>query len=442
MVHGGPAAPTSKAASVTIDVHGDIAPEKRRAAFEKSNQELVSRPNRENFKSDAGFELAKAEADYQLAKYELIVADASQAHAAYTVSHEKKGTQFEGEVVAAKDTALAKVISRIGKEPDAFAGIATENADLVANINVPLDPAVARQMKTVAEKIKAAADHRIDNSSRVEQDQKADDKQFAELLFQVASDVAEMDTLNGVVRIWRGSQDKLTTLSATRVQHGEKYRELVRKFKHAEAGPKKIQGVEVHKLTNVKLEKDAPELFGAEGAVYVATGDKAVWVAAGPEAMQRLEQAIEAASPGKGAATGGRSGKQAIDVHGNLQALAAAWDTIGMRLESRPDSRKNKSEEKSAKEPKAAKRTEKATDAGTGKSDRKADTKKPVTAATVSDLDLHKIAGESFKHGEGKFTISLTGDGDKAKLLMTGDEDMLRFVGNVLSKFTKENLED
>jgi hypothetical protein len=447
MVHGGPTAPLTKDESLTVDMQSDIAPQQRRAAFEKSKDDLLERPRRDKFKDDATFELAKAAADFDLARLELVVADSSQLHAVYTVNHDKKTSQFEAEVIAAPNTPLASMISRIGHAPDAFAPIATDNADLVANFNLPNDPALGRKLKDVAAKAKAMAEARIDASSKIEENQKADDKEFAHLIYEVATDIAGMDTFNAAVRIWSGSEGKLTSLYAARVPQGEKYREILRKFKHHEQAERKIPGVEVHKLLNARLQKDAPELFGADAAVYVATTENSIWFAAGPQAMERLEQAVEKSLPGKGAATGGNSGKKAVDVRADVHSLAAAWDAIGVRFNSGSDAKGAESKgdkdqpesrpAKASKASKASKPSEKDSDA-----DNKSDRKKTLSASTVKDLELHKIAGKSFKKGDGKFTMSVTQDGDKAKVLMTSDEGILRFVGNVLSAFTKENLED
>ncbi len=448
MVRGGPAAPSDKAASMAIDIRGDISPEQRRQAFEKSKEDLLTKPRREDFKTDEAFELAKADADFQLAKIELVVADSSQLHATYTVSREKMTAQFEAEVTAVPNTPLAKVISQTGSQPDAFAGISKDNADLVANINLPIDPALGRKMKDLAAKAKAAADKRIDNSSKINADQKPDDKAFAQLVYEIATDIAGMDTFNSAVRIWSGSENKLTSLSVSRVPHGEKYRELVRKFKHSEPVQAKTKNVEIRKLVNARLEDKAPELFGAEGAVYVAIADKSIWFAAGPEAMQRLEQALEAPSAA-GAASGGSSNNKAIEVHAELQSLVAAWDAIGMRIGSRSDD-DEKSESKPAKSTKSPDNTEKGK-SERGKSDKSEKSagattdkkeRKEAIKSTVSDLELRKVAKESFKRGDGHFTMSVTREGEKAHVVMTSDEGILRLVGAVLSKFTKENLED
>jgi hypothetical protein len=435
MARGQKVEASEKGGSLSIQILGDVEPARRHTAFEKSKQDILSRPKREDFNSDADFELAQAVVEYQLAKLELLVADASHVDAVYTVSREKKNSKFEAEVTPAANTPLAKDFSRFGQHPDLFAGVSHQNAVVSAAVNMPVDEALGKLMKVVAAKAHAAASARLDASSRLDANQVQVDKDFSNLIFQIATDVAGMDTCNGFLRTWSDSEGKLTTLVGTRISQVDKIRELLHKFKQSERVAS-IAGAETVKVTSAHRKKDAPELFDAEGSIFVATSDEAVWFALGPQAQERLGQAIQAAPHGKDSAkeSGKSTGQPAIELRAEMRPLAQVWDAIGTRHRPRPEakpasSRKSKSDSKTTTK----------SDSG---DDTKADRKKAVSASAVTDLHLHKIAGESFKEQDGHFDLSLTSEGDKAKIVITSDEGVLRFVGKVLSEFTKQNLAD
>ncbi len=214
---------------------------------------------------------------------------------------------------------------------------------------------------------------------------------------------------------------------------------MLHKFKQSERVAA-IAGAETVKVTSPHRKKDAPELFDAEGSIFVATSDEAVWFALGPQAQERLDQAIQAAPHGKDSAKDSEktSGQSAMEIRAEMRPLALVWDAIGSRNSPRPEAKPASSRKSKADSKTAAKSDSKSESAD----DTKGDRKKAVSASAVTDLQLHKIAGESFKEKDGHFDLSLAGEKDKAKVVITCDEGVLRFVGKVLSEFTKQNLAD
>jgi hypothetical protein len=312
-------------------------------------------------------------------------------------------------------------------------------------------------MKAVASHGRTAANARIDSSTKLDANQKQTGKDFSDLISEIATDIAGMDTFNGCLRTWSGNEGKLTTVGAARVSNSDKFRERLQKFKQKDRVEKPIAGVELHHLTAAHWKENAPELFDAEGSVYVGTSDKAIWFALGPEARERIEQAIQAAAgkSDKGGAKG--ESQKALDLHAELQPLARVWDAIGSRQPRHSGKEESAARGKSKPEsqPKANSSTKSAAN-GSTKSSAKSETTagadgkpKPGSKMTagetktkIADLQLHKVAGETFKDGNGRIDVSLTHEGDKVKLLIDCDEGVLRFAGKILSVFTKQNLAD
>jgi hypothetical protein len=127
-----------------------------------------------------------------------------------------------------------------------------------------------------------------------------------------------------------------------------------------------------------------------------------------------------------------------------MQPLAHVWNAV--RSRSAPKQKKSKTDSSvSAKDASKTAKTETPKAGGnTGASHEMTSNRTRLADAksSVSDLELHKVASEAFQKGDGHFSLSLKREGDKAKLLVTCDEGILRFVGLTLSKFTKDNLAD
>jgi hypothetical protein len=432
--------PGEKGSSLNLRIQGDVEPARRHAAFEKSKQDILSRPKREKFDNDADFQLAQAVIDYQLAKIELLVADSAEVQAAYTVARDKKNSHFEAQVTPASGTQLAKDFANLGRRPDRFAGVTRQNAVVTAAVNVPVDVALGKLLKVVAEKAHASTVARIDSSKELDANQVQIDKDLANLVLAITSDVAGMDTFNGFLRAWSDSEGNLTTVGATRVSQIDRIRESLQKFRHRERIQHSIAGAETLKVSNEHWKKDAPELFGTEGSIYIATSDQAVWFALGPQALERLDEAIQATGHEKGSSTGGgkASARPAVEVQADMRPLTQVWDAIWSRRAPRHEVKpvaytKPKVDSKTAT--KSEPKSEKADGA-------KGERKTAVTASAIADLELHKIAADSFKEKDGRFELSLVKEGDKARVAITCDEGILRFAGKVLSEFTKQNLAD
>jgi len=413
---GGLSAPKN-APTMLLRIDGESAPPaRRREAFEKAKEHILSLPKKGERESEAGFALKKAMLDYQLAKYELLFADSSQMQLAWTTSHEKKRANIEVEVGAAKGTSLAEDIGRIGQSPDEFAGVSRQDAVLAGSFNVPIDPLLARSLKAVVRQGREAASEKIAQASNLKAGQKAIDKEFVDLLFDVIDDVAGMSIFNGFVRTWSNADGTLTTVGAAQVSGGEKYREAVRKFKSRErveqtsTGP---TGVEIHKVIVTQWQNDYRELFDRDGSVFIGTSEKAVWYAVGANALERLEQSL--------AEAGGHSAtkrESAVELTAEMRPLVAVWKAIDGR---RPTGAAAKFKEKS--EPKQNPSVAQA-------------------ASVLTSLELPGIAVEAFQAGQDNVSLSLARRGDKVTLSAQFDAGTLRFVGKALSKFVKDNLED
>jgi hypothetical protein len=294
--------------------------------------------------------------------------------------------------------------------------VSQQNAALSGAINVPVDPAIAKSLKTVVREARQVVHEKIDQSSDRGADQKSIDRNFAELIFACLDDVAGMSVFDSFVRTWSNGDGTLTTVGAVQISDGEKYRELVRKFPTREGVERNATGeagVEIHKVVVTQWRKDYQELFDRDGSVFIGTSDTALWYAFGEKARDRLEQTIHEAKENSGTKT-----EAAVTVHARMLPLVEVWEKIHAR---RPAA--------GAAKPKA-------------KNEKKEEPVATRAVSTVAELNLPKIAAEAYRGGHDEISLSLSRHGPKAVWSARFDEGTLRFIGKTLSKFVKDNLED
>jgi hypothetical protein len=230
-------------------------------------------------------------------------------------------------------------------------------------------------------------------------------------------DVVSLPAFNGFVRTWSNQDGTLTTVGATRISDGQKFVEAVQKIHGRESVGKKGGGgrddqVEVHKLTANRWREDFQELFDKEGSLFIGTSKNAIWYAAGENALERLEQSIQEA------AAKGAEPDTAFDLQAEMRPLAEVWSKIHSRRpqsSARNVARKNQEKDK-------------------------ADVAR--AASVIADLDLPGIAKAAYHGGHDAISFSVKKQDQKAVLAAQFDEGTLRFVGQVLSQFVKDNLED
>ena len=406
-------------ATLALRVDGRAAAvEQRRAAFEKSREQVLSRMKKNEEESDAEFAFRRTLVSYQLAKFGLIFSESSQARITWTTSHSKKRSDIDAEIVPAKGTSLEKNLQQVGQLPDAFAGVSKKDTVLSSMINMPVNGALAESFKTVVKQGQEVAQARIDNSSNIESGQKETDRDIAKLIFDVMDDVSSLPVFNGFLRIWLNNDGTLTTVAATRVSDGLKLDEAIQKIGGREkVGKKRGRGseaeVEICKVTAHQWHQDYQELFDKDGSVYIGASKNAVWYAAGENALQRLEQSIEEAGDASATAQ-----DNVFEMEAEMRPLAEVWSRIHSRL-AKGGAQTVAEKGKAGEKPQAAR-----------------------AASVIASLNLPKLATEAYRGGHDVVALSLKRHDDREVLAAHFDEGTLRFIGQALSQFVKDNLQD
>lgn len=390
-----------------------LSPKQRSAAFEKSRTLFLKELTQGKSETDAEFKLRKSASEQQAHELDRLFSQAANAELAFSTSTEKKQSNVRGKLTAAKDTELAKSIAQITQEPNQFASISSEGTVFSLSYNLAIDEKQQELLKTVAKDGRAALQGRIEKSERRDSNQKAIDVDLVGLVFDIINDGLGERQVNGFMRTWAESEGKLTTVGGARVANGVKIVELLQKVAARQKGMVRfkietVAGVDIHKLTFSEDSKNYPELLDSEGALYVGTAEHAAWYALGEKSLERLKSAIHEAEGS------GKKDDTAVTVQAHLAPLADTLDRIMTRHRDKID-----------RSPKSEK-----------------DSRAQRAAKTVRDLELEKVALHAFQKGNDTISATLKGSGDSVELKAEFNEGVLRFVGEALSKFVKDNLED
>lgn len=424
-----------KGESLTVRIDGQAEGAKdRHKAFQGTRHDLLEKVERAEGETEADFALKRAYAEYQLDKLELLFAEASKAHLAWTTSHEKKTGRLQASVTGAEGSALAQSITAAGKSPDQFGGISAQQCVSAGSFNAPIAAPLKDPLTALSKRAREVFKAKVDRKGAAEGEQ-ALQLDLIDLLFDGVDEVNATGLLNGFMRTW-ANDGNLTSVGAVQVRDGSRFsqrlQELARRNgKNVQLKVEKQGSVEIHKAT-LTGQKDYPELIGADGAIFIGTSDKALWYAVGEGALERLKQAI-------GEAKSRESGSGSIaEVSIHLRPLVEVWEKIDAR-QAKNDGKERP--ERTAKTNKSDKAKNDKKDKSAEASKEKGDLAKRAKSA-VSDLDLLHVALKAFADGQDMIKLSATRKGDQMDVDLGLEEGVLRFVGMGLSRFVKDNLAD
>ena len=394
-------------------------PEKRKEGFQKAKTELIGALTKGESESEAAFAARKALTEHQIAEFERFFVESSRILIGWNVSDAAKDATLGVDMAAIPGTAFEKSVDILGQTPDEFAGVSKKDAVFSLSLNFALDPLRQAFVKDISNLERNLLKKEITESEKRTPEEKAVDSDMVDLVCDVAEGTSKLGIANAFIRSWKNTDGTLSTVAGGRIADGAKAQFEKMLDDIASRSPnnkveKKIETegeIEIHKLTIPRLHDDLPEFIGADGAVYVGTHDKTVWLASGDKALELLKNAMQETK-----AAGPKPGPD-LDLSVNLGPYIEILNAY---------------------------RTRNPTTTTTTPAAKSDDGKKKIkkVEALISPADLRKLAVEAFKSGKDTVALSIHREEKQVKVKLKFDEGCLRFAGKVLSKFVKENLED
>lgn len=380
-------------------VNADVTQEARdtrRETFHKNVfDELVAAVGSRDDESKEEFDLRKLGIEQQLTEFERYYADTATARIGWTADTKKVTGTADILLEAIPESELAAALVLLNKAPNRFANVQrSENAILSLRLNNPLDPLRRKHFEEFYALLRPVLKTRINEKEGLEAGEKQGREKLVDLVIDMLDAGAQAGVAEGFAEIVPNGKSH-TGVVGIRSPNGKQADDIVAMLPTAngkiaiKTNAATVGGVTIHEVT-LPIEElpGLASLFGESNTILVGTEKEVVWLAAGPDAMTALTNAInDVAKPNEGSA-------------------ADPFLDLSMRLRPWMDVRS-----KSAGE-------------------------------TGGDPALREIVLESLKNGDDSLSLTLgRDDQNRVNGKLVVKEAVFRLVGRLMAKFSKENLE-
>jgi len=380
-------------ALITNDKEGVDA---RKISMTSTRKQLLAAVKKKRDETENAFELRKLAFAHQMDELERIFAESQKMVIGWTTDSIKNEGRLEFTLKAIEGTSLEKSIKEFATKPSYFAKIPVKQDGILnGRIIHPLDEMRRANFTAFYKLILPTLKDRIANNKKLSEDQITAGSKVAELVIQMLDAGKETALVDAFIDSNPDEDGKYIMLAGIRSKDGAKLREVVEllpnllKDQTVELDFVKEEGLSIHKI-NIKeqFQEGFYEQFGSGEALYVGSTPDALWMAAGSKAVDRIKTAAKLVTE----APPEEVSPNVIEL--NVKTLP--WLKMIDRLREKKGNKKNQ--------------------------------------------ELRDLALKSLTNTDDTFTFVMKRDGDtidgKAKL----DKGILRFIGNIIAKFSKETL--
>jgi hypothetical protein len=252
------------------------------------------------------------------------------------------------------------------------------------------------------------------------------------------ADVATQAELTGCLRSWETKPGYFDTLGALKIADQAKYADMLKQLAglggalKVDLDVETVGGVTLHKIAGKSLQNSLPEFISADGTVWIGLGPNVLWYASGDGVQARLKAAIAEAQAANAPEVA------PLQVAVRMGPLARFGDSYRKR---NPAPAKPKATPAAKPAPKADGEGSKKPVLARGNKEEGASPLAQLTTL-LGEMNLQALATQALQGKDDTLAVSLTREGDKARVDMQADTGLLRFVGKAVSKFVKDNLSD
>lgn len=377
-------------------VNDDLKPasmKTRAASFRRDvREEMLALVARREDEAKEDYELRRLTAEQQLDEWEWFFAESQRAVAGWTADVTTGVGTGESRLDPIPDTDLAKAVKLLGVDPSHFANVpVVDDSILSVRVNHPLDAIRKQRLADYYAGLAGNLRAKIAAGTRTDAE-KAAMTEISDLVVKMFADGAAAGMADGFVEIAPFANDLHVAVAGVRSPNGKAADAIVKLL--PKANPKIQVTMDKATVGNVAIHEivaplDAyPHLaflFGKNTTMYLGTSKDVVWFAAGPNAMASLETAINVVDqPNAG---------KAEDPFVTVKLRLAPW------LEFRN-----------------------------------------LRAGGKGDPELRKIVMDALADGDDSLNVEVSRDGDSLTGKLTVRDGIMRMVGRLMAKFSKENL--
>lgn len=368
--------------------------EQRRKAIKDIRAELIASTKRKTGEDQEVFELRKQLLEVQLDEAEWFFAEAKQLTMGWLTDEPKKEGRLELELEALSGTGLEEAINLLGQKPSAFAQVQRrDDSILFARVHHPLGPQRQERIHSLLKLFRPKAKKTVDDATDQTADQKEQSKRVLDLCVDQFGAAVTDGNMDGFFDFWKNSGEARAVVGGFKVVDSDLTLQILELLPKTRTGQTtkldvdKVGDIRIHALTAAKEDqKDFGIVFGEKAEVYVGTGPGVVWYAAGEKVLDDLKTAIKQAGDGK---------------QGAAETVVEFRCQVGPCLELLDQLRRDKGER----------------------------------------VDFRREVIKIFESGAGTIQMTLKRDKQRVVGETRYDEDILRFVGHMLAKFSAETLQ-
>ncbi len=273
----------------------------RKKSMTKTREQLQAAIKKKRDETDNAFELRKLAFTHQMDEAERLFAEAQKMIIGWTTD----AAQNEGRLVfslkAIEGTSLDESIKQFATKPSYFANVEVKQDGILnGRINHPLDEMRKANITAFYSLLLPSIKERIDSNKDLTDKQKEAGKKISELIIQMLDAGKETSLIDGFINTSSADGGKYALLGGIRSTDGAKLKEVVEllpslmKGQTVEVDVVNEENLKIHKITiREEFQAGFYELFGDGEALYVGSTPEALWMAAGPDAIQNIKDAAK-----------------------------------------------------------------------------------------------------------------------------------------------------
>ncbi|GAB4139136.1 MAG: hypothetical protein Tsb009_07840 [Planctomycetaceae bacterium] len=366
----------------------------RRTWFQKNRNELEAALKKKKTESEAQFNFRKLLLTQQLNEAERIYAEASELLLGWNTDIAKGEGRLDLKLSAISGTSLDQSIKLFNNNPTHFANIPrSSSAILSARVNHPLDDMRQTHFLEIFKSIQDQLVEKVNGNEKLTAEEKAARVTAADLVVKLLSENVKKGLFDGFVEVHQNKSGKNTAIGGLKTVDGTQLVKVLETLAKVDQA-KSIQ-LDIAKEGDVRIHSakiDAKKypsfsFFLGDDTLYIGSSKDVIWLASGENAIEELKTSIkQVAKPNAGKAS---------------DPFVKLFVKIGPWLKLHQQRRGNE-----------------------------------------GDVELRKNALKAFEPGIDALTLELKREKDTIVGQMIVQNDILRFAGNMIAQFTKEQLSE
>jgi len=271
----------------------------RKKSMTKTREQLQAAIKKKRDETQNAYDLRKLAFTHQMDEAERLFAESQKMVIGWTTDAAKNEGRLDFTLKAIEGTSLEESIKQFATKPSYFANVPVKQDGILnGRINHPLDEMRKANITEFYKLLLPSLKERIQDNKDFSDKQKEAGSKIAELIIEMLDAGKETSLIDGFIDTNSAADGKYTLLGGIRSTDGAKLKEVVEllpqlmKGQTVELNVVDEENLKVHKV-NIREDYKSgfEELFGAGESLYVGSTPEALWISAGPDAIQRIKDA-------------------------------------------------------------------------------------------------------------------------------------------------------